>query len=148
MIVDNRQYNADYTNLNYTNPNRDYNADYNNGYSISIPRVPPSQNSQAWTERWHRYHLKAEWERDIYYLCKEAKIPPLGRISVSATIYLPDKRKRDLDNFESPLKKMVQDGLQCAQVIPDDTPEYITWTGVEFDLDRRHPRTVIRVAGI
>jgi Holliday junction resolvase RusA-like endonuclease len=121
---------------------------YNVGYTISVPRIPPSQNSKIWTERWHRREIKAEWERDIYYLVKEAKIPPLGHALVTATIYLPDKRKRDLDNFEGPLKKMVQDGLVYASVIPDDTTEFITWDSVEFDLDRRHPRTVIRVLGI
>lgn len=42
--------------------------------------------------------------------------------------YVPrDKRRRDRDNLVATLKPCM-DGLVDAGVIPDDTPEYLTWT--------------------
>ena len=114
-------------------------------WTIIIPDVPPSQNSHTWTQHWTRYRAKLEWQKMVFALCREAKIPPCEHVRVAAMVYFPVKRKRDLDNFEAPLKKMTQDALVLSGVIPDDTPEFISWRSVEFAYAGK-PRTEVTIA--
>ena len=101
-------------------------------WTIIIPRTPPSANSKEWNNRWSKREIKADWERDIYYLCKEQKVPHFKRVTVSAVIYFAKGHRRDLDNYESTLKKMSQDALVISSVILDDTPEHISWGSVKM----------------
>ena len=54
-------------------------------------------------------------------------IPVLGWATVELHYVPRDRRRRDRDNLVATLKPCM-DGLVDAGVIPDDTPEYLTWT--------------------
>ena len=59
-------------------------------------------------------------------LAVDGRIPPCDRIRVTL-IYVPrDKRTRDRDNLVATLKPCI-DGLVDAGIVPDDSPEYVTW---------------------
>ena len=94
---------------------------------------------------WHdRLELLGEWQHDVYYLCKGQGIPKLAHIMAYATIYFKDKRKRDQDNFEFGLRKLLGDSLKGV-VIFDDDPSYLTWGETIFAHDRKNPRTEITI---
>lgn len=116
-------------------------------FTLVVPRIPVSQNSQTWRSHWPRSRYKAEWERDVWALCKEQKIPLCQRVSLSAVVYFPDKRKRDLDNFHPTTFKAVCDALVDAGVIPDDNSYHIPETPtLSFDCDKSNPRTEVTIA--
>lgn len=56
---------------------------------------------------------------------------PCERIHVTL-VYVPrDKRRRDRDNLVATLKPCI-DGLVDAGIVPDDSPEYVSWTPPEI----------------
>ena len=113
-------------------------------HTISIPRVPCSQNSDQWKGRWTRYHYKATWKLEAWVLLKEQLIMPMNAVRLSAVVYFPDRRRRDLDNYHASIFKAVQDALVAAGVIPDDDMRFIPEIpGLRFDHDKDNPRTVI-----
>jgi len=53
-------------------------------------------------------------------------VPRCQRINVTL-VYVPrDGRRRDRDNLVATLKPCI-DGLVDAGIVPDDSPEYVTW---------------------
>lgn len=54
-------------------------------------------------------------------------VPPCAAAVVELHYVPRDARRRDRDNLVATLKPCM-DGLVDAGVIPDDTPEYLTWT--------------------
>lgn len=117
-------------------------------FTLIIPRVPVSQNSKEWRSHWPRARYKAEWERDAWALCKEQRIPIHQQVKLSAVIYFPDKRRRDLDNYHC-LFKGVQDGIVDAGVIPADDVRYIPETPtLRFDCDKANPRTEVILTAV
>jgi len=111
---------------------------------LTIPRTPVSAN-RLLRMHWHdRSELLDEWKHDVYYLCRAAKIPKLARITVSAKIYFKDKRRRDQDNFEFGLRKLLGDSLKGV-VIFDDNPSFLTWGEINFAIDKDNPRTEISI---
>ncbi|MET0716381.1 MAG: hypothetical protein ABWY57_15860 [Mycetocola sp.] len=74
------------------------------------------------------HHMaKARLTRDIRSLmhAKARHIPDLGRIDVHLVWIVGTRHRRDGINATPTLKALV-DGLVDAEVIPDDTPEYLT----------------------
>jgi crossover junction endodeoxyribonuclease RusA len=63
---------------------------------------------------------------DIWFQAKEV-VPPCAAAVVELHYVPRDARRRDRDNLVATLKPCM-DGLVDAGVIPDDTPEYLTWT--------------------
>jgi Holliday junction resolvase RusA-like endonuclease len=113
-------------------------------YTITIPRIPISQNSSEWRSRWTRIKYKALWHRECWVLLKEAQVKPMEQVRLSAVVYFPDKRKRDLDNYHAPIFKAACDALVYAGVIPDDDTRYIPeLPGLRFGYDKGNPRTEI-----
>jgi len=113
---------------------------------LNIPMVPPSANvyiRQHWATR---AKLRDEWHLAVWALCNEARVTPLDKCTINCTIYFRDKRKRDLDNFEFTLKKLIQDALVRIGIIPDDTPDHITWKNVSLGHDEIKPRTEIIIS--
>ena len=111
-------------------------------WSLSIPHVPPSANKLL-RMFWADYQdILGAWKHDVFYLCREAKIPKCARINVNATIYFKDRRRRDFDNFAFGLQKLLGDSLKGV-VIFDDDPSYLTWGNVTFAVDKHNPRTEV-----
>jgi crossover junction endodeoxyribonuclease RusA len=65
--------------------------------------------------------------QDVATLCRVLHIPPCDAIHVQL-IYVPrDRRRRDSDGLVATLKPCL-DGIVDAGVVPDDSPEYVTWS--------------------
>lgn len=118
-------------------------------YTIAIPRVPVSQNDEVWRERWQQWRYKQTWKEEVYYACKAQRIPALEQVALSITVYFPDKRHRDLDNYHPTTAKAIQDGLTFAGVIPTDDERYIPQLPtLAFRHDREHPRTEVTITEV
>ena len=85
------------------------------------------------------------WCYAIWAKVNEARVPPMGKCKLLATIYYKENRKRDLDNAEYGLKKITQDCLVRMGLIPDDTPDHVTWGAVALETDKGNPRTEITI---
>jgi crossover junction endodeoxyribonuclease RusA len=82
-------------------------------------------------------------------VCKEQKIPALPQVKLYATVYFPDQRRRDLDNYFPGVFKPALDGLVAAGVIPDDDTRYVPeLPGLRFDFDHDNPRTEITITAL
>lgn len=113
---------------------------------IAIPRIPISQNSSEWRNDWRRRDYKGKWKMEAWVLLKSQRVMPMERIHLSAVVYFPDHRHRDLDNYHAPIFKAVQDALTDAGVIPADDTRYIPeLPGLRFDYDKVNPRTEITI---
>lgn len=116
---------------------------------IVVPGIfPPSANR---TKTWHwarTMRAKREWTDRIeletlaqfFQLRRDSALPP--HVWIQLRLYFPDLRRRDSDNF-SP--KMLTDGLVKGKLIPDDSTKYVTWLPTMITLDRKKPRTVLRI---
>lgn len=71
-----------------------------------------------------RYRKSRALKDATIVLCRAAKVPALGRISVTVFYDPPDRRKRDHDNLWLTAKSLT-DGLVKADVVVNDTPEYV-----------------------
>ena len=119
--------------------------------------------SREWTLRVGEYTKPPLSLNDRMHWRKKASITKTVRFNVGAVAayavpavsaaivelhYVPrDARRRDRDNLVATLKPCM-DGLVDAGVIPDDTPEYLTWT-VHIDPPNRldpHLYLVVREA--
>ena len=58
-------------------------------------------------------------------MMRDANIPALGRVEIGLDWYVKDRRRRDPDNL-FPTYKALADALVDAEIVPDDTPEYVT----------------------
>ena len=109
--------------------------------------TPPSGNMlirQHWAVR---KRTMDTWCYAIWGRVNESHVPVQNVVTLSATIYYKENRKRDLDNAEYGLKKITQDCLVRMGLIPDDTPDHVTWGAVTMDSDKWNPRTEIVLSG-
>jgi hypothetical protein len=99
-------------------------------YVCTIPAVPPSMNV------WQRMHwaekVKGQeaWTELLQgFLNQKGNAIPrhLGCIDIYAVIGFKVNRRRDSDNYLTPLNKWTQDYLVYLGVIPDDTSEHCTF---------------------
>lgn len=84
-------------------------------------------------QRMH-WAVKARLTKDVRLIAKvKARgIPDLERCSVELVWFVTDKRRRDADNPVLTLKALC-DGLVDAEIVPDDTPEYMTKLPVRIE---------------
>jgi hypothetical protein len=85
--------------------------------------LPPTKNNHAKDP-----HSHAEWVSDWREAAKQAakfkyRIPPLGRIRISAVVYRERLGIADAENDHARLAPL-QDGLVDAGVVPKDTYRY------------------------
>ena len=67
-----------------------------------------------------RKKLADAWHEEIFYECKRQKIPKFSFVHI--TIKSISKRVLDADNI---CAKLCIDGLVLAEIIKDDSPEYV-----------------------
>lgn len=80
-------------------------------------------------DRMH-WRKKASITKTVRYIVlveARREVPPCAAAVVELHYVPRDARRRDRDNLVATLKPCM-DGLVDAGVIPDDTPEYLTWT--------------------
>jgi hypothetical protein len=83
---------------------------------------------------------------DLCHMARAAGSPPVTdteRITASAVLRFPTRRRRDTGNYRTPLEKALGDALQLAGVIPDDTPDLYTLDRMRFDATPGPARTII-----
>lgn len=100
--------------------------------SVELPELPPSPNRTRGQQHWGaRANLDARWRTMSYRLALDVanRLPrelraqlPLPAARLSATFYLPDRRRRDPGNLVgSEGLKAAIDGLVDAKWIVDDS---------------------------
>lgn len=72
---------------------------------------------------------------------------PAGLVRMKYTWYERNKR-RDKDNISSFGRKIIQDGLVQAGVLPDDGWEYIDGFSDDFWVDKKNPRVEVEIEEI
>ena len=112
-------------------------------YTLTIPLVPISQNTNEWTSRWRRGSYLEMWVLAAATVAKAAKVPKLAGAELDAVIFFKDARRRDFDNFFSPLWKGTLDGLVHAGVFPDDNSHVVRPNTPYFEKDKKRPHTLI-----
>lgn len=108
-------------------------------------RLPYTKPPLSLNDRMH-WRKKASITKDIrQYVLQTAwyVIPACSAAEVELHYVPRDKRRRDRDNLVATLKPCM-DGLVDAGVIPDDTPEFLTWT-VHIDPPSTDPHLFLLV---
>jgi hypothetical protein len=117
-------------------------------FTLSIPRVPPSNNILLRLHWAKRKALIDEWHGDIYWLVLEAGRQKFDVAKVEAVLYFAEKRRRDLANFCASIDKLCLDALVYAGVLADDDSEHLPELTVRFGIDAKNPRTVLSISEI
>jgi len=119
---------------------------YQKCYTLTIPLVPISQNTNEWNSRWRKRDYLEVWVRAAWAVAKEAKVPKLAGGELDAVIFFKnDDPRRDFDNYFSPLWKGTLDGLVHAGVFPDDNSRVVRPNTPYFEMDKSNPHTVITI---
>ena len=113
-------------------------------WTIRLPYTTPPLTLNG---RMH-WATKARITREVrYWVMGEAHrdIPLCDTIHVEL-IYVPiDKRTRDRDNLVATLKPCL-DGLVGAGIVPDDSPEYVSWgPPIIAEPDRNDPHLRLEI---
>lgn len=111
--------------------------------TFSIPGIPPSTNTY-WRHDRNVTHISSEgknWRDTVAMIAPFADLS--GKLYCEIAIWLPDNRRRDVDNF---LKAML-DSLQYARVIQDDS-QIRDVRVYEAGIDRDAPRTIVTLGDL
>ena len=114
---------------------------------LALPYLPPasvSPNSRChWTKRHRDGKVVAN---NVFYLLREqfATIPLLKQINLRYRIVVPDRRRRDYENFVARCKPCT-DALVKAGLIPDDAPQYVLDYKLVFEVVKRKSATIIEI---
>jgi Holliday junction resolvase RusA-like endonuclease len=114
---------------------------------IELPYLPPASFSPNARCHWAVRNRDNEMvKNNVFFLLREqfATIPKLQRISLHYTIVVPDKRRRDYDNFIARCKP-ITDALVYAGLIADDTPQYIKDFRLTFEIVKGKKATIIEI---
>ena len=100
-------------------------------YVLSLPYAPPSLND--WM-RWHwakQERERQKFQEDVNFLLREkgnvCPRPLAAPLFLRAVVMRPGARRRDSDNYATPLFKWLQDVLVLARYLPDDTADIVRY---------------------
>lgn len=90
---------------------------------LELPQTQPMSlnDRQHWRVKADK---TAEYVDATILLCRQQKIPRLGRVGVLLAYGPRDRRVRDPLNLVQTLKA-VEDGIVRAGIVPDDNPRYM-----------------------
>jgi len=89
--------------------------------------------------------LKADLRHLVYDRLIKQSPTPAGHIRVELHYVPRDRRRRDQDNLVPTLKSCL-DGIVDTGLIPDDTPDYVTWTPPVIDTAQpTNPHMYLRI---
>lgn len=113
--------------------------------TITIPFPPTTGNHQHVTLRNGRRMLRKDiiaWRDEVSYLVSQMKIRflTLAPLSMHVDVWMPDNRKRDLDN----IAKVVSDALEEAGMILDDSSVHDLHL-IKKGVDKIAPRCIISI---
>lgn len=104
---------------------------------LGLEKPPLNLNQRMhWAE-------KSRLTKDLRRLAmvKARFLPEMERCSVELVWYVNTKHRRDVDNPVLTLKALC-DGLVDAEVVPDDTPEYMTKLPVRIEYRAKGERAL------
>lgn len=84
--------------------------------------------------------LKKQAEELVIYSIKTAKLQPVKTPCRLRFTWYEMNQRRDLDNVSSFGRKVIQDALVAAGIIPGDGWKYITGFSDDFRVDKANPR--------
>lgn len=98
--------------------------------STYLVRLPWATPPISLNDRGH-WRAKAARVKHVRYqvaqLLTMHRIPAAERIHVTLHYVPRDRRRRDADNLVGTLKPCI-DAMVDSQIVPDDSPEYVTWS--------------------
>ena len=107
--------------------------------TVELGYLPPSFNVTGHAH-WRRVHAaKRTLQRDLEFVLLVDRVPrpiPGGHVEASATLLVPDRRRRDEGNYRTPLEKALGDALVNGGWLPDDTPAHYRFGAVAFEVVR------------
>lgn len=121
---------------------------------ITVDQLPPRECSPNWRGHWSQEYRAAKAFREaVYYESVAARntlrgpwatpAHPFRKARLDLTFIFNHWQGRDEDNMRARFKPG-QDALVQAQLIANDTPEYLELGSIEFVIDRRQaPKTII-----
>ena len=118
-------------------------------YRMIIPGRLDNLNDYINAERTNRYKGAKVKGRNQERAFQEACIQ-LGDVQIKRPVkmiyrwYEKDQR-RDLDNISSFGRKVIQDALVEAEILPDDGWKYIKGFTDEFYVDKKYPRIEVTI---
>ena len=120
---------------------------------IVIPGTLPNLNDYIEAERISKYKaaaLKRETENAIGYyinLAKRQQEMPGPPVTMHYT-WIEPNRRRDLDNISSFGRKVIQDSLVTAGILPNDGWKHIAGFSDSFEVDAKNPRVEIEIRSL
>lgn len=120
-----------------------------NGVKLVIPGVLPNLNDYIAAERRHRQQgakLKRQAEQVVLLAARKlGRVRFTGPVVMGYTWYEPNRR-RDKDNVSSFGRKVIQDALVRAGILPNDGWANIEGFSDRFEVDRKHPRVEVEIS--
>lgn len=115
--------------------------------SFFLIGTPPSLNKVGASKNWRAWHRhKKSWQEDVEMWLLAEKMPRgCSFADVRVVLRFPTRRRRDIGNYQAMLEKVAGDALVNGGFIPDDTPEFYSFTSLEFDPEIGREQTTITV---
>lgn len=115
---------------------------------LVIPGVLPNLNDYIAAERRNRQQgakLKRQAEQVVLLAARKLqRIKFSGPVVMRYTWYEPNRR-RDKDNISSFGRKVIQDALVRAGILPNDGWANIEGFSDRFEVDKHHPRVEVEI---
>lgn len=115
---------------------------------LVIPGVLPNLNDYIAAERRHRQQgakLKRQAEQVVLLACRKLRrVKFTGPVFMRYTWYEPNRR-RDKDNVSSFGRKVIQDALVRAGILPNDGWANIDGFSDRFEVDKKNPRVEVDI---
>ena len=109
-----------------------------------LPKAPTMNSRTHWARRKDAAQAAHRLVQDAVTGVGGPPPTPYTGAGIHLVFFLPDRRRRDLDNLVAAAKSYI-DGLVHAQVLTDDSPDVVDWMMAEVRLRPREPGMVIRV---
>lgn len=112
-------------------------------FIYEILGIPSSLNKYAGrTNSWEYRNEKKDWLRRVYMCCIPRPYEPIKNAAVEISYFFPTRHRHDPDNYAG---KMILDGLVEAGILADDSFDNIELTIRKAGVDKKKPRTVVRI---
>lgn len=117
-------------------------------YKLIIPGILPGLNEYINAERRNKYEAAAMKKQCEHIVIAEAKRQIRHKIKTPVIMrysWIEKNRRRDKDNISSFGRKVIQDGLVKAGILPDDGWNQIESFSDEFEVDKHNPRVEVEI---